>query len=83
MVDEIVAAFAPVPAGVLLDCTVGGGGHAAAVLAARPDLTLVGLDRDDAALAAAAEALAPFGDRVTLRRARFDELTDDQGGPGT
>jgi 16S rRNA (cytosine1402-N4)-methyltransferase len=74
MVDEIVAAFAPVPPGVLADCTVGGGGHAAAVLAARPDLQLVGLDRDDTALAAAAETLAPFGDRVTLRRARFDEL---------
>jgi 16S rRNA (cytosine1402-N4)-methyltransferase len=74
MVDEVVAAFAPVPPGLLVDGTVGGGSHAAAVLGARPDLDLVGLDRDDAALAAAAEALAPFGARVTLRRARFDEL---------
>lgn len=75
MVDEIVAALAPVPPGVLVDCTVGGGGHAAALLAAHPHLRLVGLDRDDAALAAAGEVLAPFGDRVTLRRARFDQLT--------
>jgi len=74
MVDEIVAAFAPVPAGVVVDATVGGGGHAAALLAAHPHLRLVGLDRDDAALAAAAGTLVPFGDRVTLRRARFDEL---------
>jgi len=75
MVDEIVAALAPVPPGVLVDCTVGGGSHAAALLAAHPHLRLVGLDRDDNALAAAGEALARFGDRVTLRRARFDELT--------
>lgn len=74
MVDEIVAVLAPVPPGVVVDCTVGGGGHAAALLTAHPHLRLVGLDRDDAALAAAAETLAPFGDRVTLRRARFDEL---------
>jgi len=74
MVDEIVAAFEPVPPGVAVDCTVGGGGHAAALLSARPDVRLVGLDQDDTALAAAAEALAPFGDRVTLRRARFDDL---------
>ena len=75
MVDEIVAALAPVPPGTAVDCTVGGGGHAAALLTARPDLHLVGLDRDDVALAAAAEALQQFGDRVTLRQARFDELT--------
>ena len=75
MVDEIVAALAPVPPGIAVDCTVGGGGHAAALLTAHPHLRLVGLDRDDAALAAAAETLAPFGDRVTLRRARFDQLT--------
>lgn len=74
MVDEIVEAFAPVPPGVLVDCTVGGGGHARALLAAHPHLCLVGLDRDGAALAAAAEVLAPFGDRVVLRRARFDDL---------
>ena len=60
--------------GVLVDATVGGGGHARLLLEARPDLLLVGIDRDPAALAAAAEALAPFGDRVTLRHARFDHL---------
>jgi 16S rRNA (cytosine1402-N4)-methyltransferase len=75
MVDEIVDAFAPVPDGVLVDATVGGGGHAAALLTARPQWRLVGIDQDDAALAAAAEALAGFGDRVQLRRARFDQLT--------
>jgi len=74
MADRIVEIFRPVPPGVLVDATVGGGGHARLLLEARPDLRLVGIDRDPAALAAAAQVLAPFGDRVTLRPARFDDL---------
>jgi hypothetical protein len=44
MAHEIVALFAPVPDGVVVDATVGGGGHAAAILSSRPGLRLVGLD---------------------------------------
>ncbi|MFP4511895.1 MAG: 16S rRNA (cytosine(1402)-N(4))-methyltransferase RsmH [Acidimicrobiales bacterium] len=75
MVEEIVALFEPVPTGLVVDATIGGGGHAHAVLDSRPDLVLLGLDQDADAIAAATERLAPFGDRVTIRRARFDELT--------
>jgi 16S rRNA (cytosine1402-N4)-methyltransferase len=77
MEQEVVALFQPVPAGLLVDATVGGGGHARALLSARDDVDLLGLDRDAVALAAAAPVLAPFGDRVTLRRARFDQLADE------
>lgn len=76
MVREIEAIFGPGGPGVVVDATVGGGGHAAALLAASPVLDVVGLDQDGAALAAAARRLGPFGDRVTLRRARFDALAD-------
>lgn len=75
MVDEIVKLFEPVPTGLVIDATLGGAGHAQAVLGARPDLVLLGLDRDAEAVAAATERLAPFGDRVTIRHARFDEMT--------
>lgn len=76
MVDEIVELFAPVPAGLLVDATVGGGGHAEALLNAHDHLTLLGLDRDEDALAATAARLAPFGDRVALRHTRFDHLAE-------
>ncbi len=74
MADEVVELLKTVPPGVVADVTVGGGGHARRLLEARPDLRILGLDRDPRALAAAAGNLAPFGDRVTLVRSRFDRL---------
>lgn len=51
---------------VLVDATLGLGGHAEAALERNPALTLVGLDRDTAALDASAQRLERFGDRVHL-----------------
>lgn len=82
MVDEVVALLAPVPPGVLVDATLGGAGHAGAVLRAHPGLQLVGIDRDADALAAARATLAPFGSRVlALHHARFDRLAELVTGP--
>lgn len=75
MVSEITAIFGPVPPGVLIDATVGGGGHSRALLEAHPQLDVLGLDQDADAMAAAAEVLGRFGSRVTLRQVRFDRLT--------
>lgn len=74
MVAEVVDVLRPVPPGVLVDATVGAGGHAAALLDALPDHSLVGLDRDDDALAVAAGTLARFEGRAILHRANFEEL---------
>ncbi len=62
------------PGSVLVDATVGLGGHSEAVLAACPGARLIGLDRDPQALRLAGERLAPFGDRVHLVHAVYDEL---------
>jgi len=74
MATEVVDLFATVPPGVVVDGTVGGGGHAAAVLAAHPHLGVLGLDRDPDALDAAGRRLRPFGNRAVLRHARFGDL---------
>jgi 16S rRNA (cytosine1402-N4)-methyltransferase len=77
MLAEIVDLLAPALGGddpVLVDCTLGLAGHAAALLGACPEARLIGLDRDPKALAVAADRLAPFADRVTLVEAVYDEL---------
>jgi 16S rRNA (cytosine1402-N4)-methyltransferase len=74
LVGRIVELFAPVPPGWVVDATVGGGGHASALLEAHGHLRVLGLDQDSEALAAAAERLEPFGDRARLHRTRFDAL---------
>jgi 16S rRNA (cytosine1402-N4)-methyltransferase len=74
MVAEVVVWLRPRPDALLVDATVGLGGHAAALLAAAPGARLLGLDRDPAALARARERLTDAGARVTLRQAPFSEL---------
>ncbi|MUN41728.1 16S rRNA (cytosine(1402)-N(4))-methyltransferase RsmH [Actinomadura litoris] len=59
---------------VYVDATLGMGGHAEAMLKAHPSLRLVGLDRDTTALERSARRLAPFGDRVRLEHAVYDEI---------
>jgi 16S rRNA (cytosine1402-N4)-methyltransferase len=74
LLEEVVAWLGPAGPGLLVDATLGLGGHAAALLFAQPGFTLLGLDRDPEALALAAEALEPFSGRVRLVAATFDRL---------
>jgi len=76
MREEVVELLTEVPRGVLVDATVGGGGHAAALLAASPQHRLIGIDRDPEAITAAAAVLGPFGPRAELVRGRFDRLQE-------
>ncbi len=74
MVHDVVDLFGPVPPGIVVDATVGGGGHGEALLEAWPHLSVVGLDRDLDAVVAAAARLHPYGARAEVRHARFDDL---------
>ena len=74
MVAEVVEHLSEVPSGAFLDATLGGGGHARAVLNARPDLLLIGLDRDPSAVEAATTVLA--GRDAEICHASFGQLGD-------
>jgi 16S rRNA (cytosine1402-N4)-methyltransferase len=76
LVKETVALLAPERGGTFVDCTLGLGGHAAALLEAGPEIRLIGIDRDQQALEMAAERLRPYGDRVHLVQGEFAELTE-------
>jgi 16S rRNA (cytosine1402-N4)-methyltransferase len=77
MVAEVLAALRPKPGGRYADGTVGGGGHASAILkASAPTGWLFGCDRDGDALEAAAERLSAFAGRFELRRGNFADLSD-------
>ena len=74
MAREVVELLLPVPAGLIVDGTVGGAGHAALVLDARPDVRVLGLDRDADAVAAARSRLASFGSRAQVVHGGFERL---------
>jgi 16S rRNA (cytosine1402-N4)-methyltransferase len=76
MKSEVVAALSPSRGGVFVDATLGGGGHAEAILAAHPEARVVGLDRDSAALDAARARLARFGDRVRFVKTPFGRVDE-------
>lgn len=74
VVALLAGARAPQGPSVVVDATVGLGGHAAALLQAAPGARLIGLDRDPEALAHSADRLRPYGDRVTLVHAVYDQM---------
>jgi 16S rRNA (cytosine1402-N4)-methyltransferase len=73
---ELLAPALEADGAVLVDATLGMGGHASAFLTRFPKLTVIGLDRDTDALAIARERLAPFGDRARFVHTVYDGIAD-------
>jgi 16S rRNA (cytosine1402-N4)-methyltransferase len=79
LLERVLALVAPAlerPGSVLVDATLGLGGHTVAVLDTCPDARVVGIDRDPQALELSRERLAPYADRVTLVHAVYDQLPE-------
>ncbi len=75
LLEECLTALELQPGAIVVDGTVGGGGHAAAILErTAPDGRLIGLDLDADAIRESKQRLEPFGDRVTLVQASFRNL---------
>ncbi len=82
LLEECIAGLNIRPEGVYVDGTLGFAGHSFEIAKRLTAGRLIGIDRDDAALKAAGERLAPFGDRVTLVKSNFDrvgEILDELG----
>ena len=85
LLDRVLELLAPTVNGhdpVLIDGTLGLGGHTEAMLTKFPEARVIGIDRDPAAIERATERLAPFGDRVTIVHAVYDEIADVVRGLG-
>ncbi|MGQ0841071.1 16S rRNA (cytosine(1402)-N(4))-methyltransferase RsmH [Actinokineospora sp.] len=85
LLDRILDLFGPAVSGrpaVLVDATLGLGGHADALLTAFPELTLVGLDRDPHALDLSRDRLSRHGDRAHFVHTVYDEIPDALSGLG-
>ncbi|CAE8647908.1 unnamed protein product, partial [Polarella glacialis] len=77
LLDEVVEAFVAAelgPGSLVVDCTLGGGGHSEALLQQLPQIRLLGIDRDPLALEAAGRRLARFGARVELAHGNFADI---------
>ena len=74
LLDECIEGLAIKPEGTYVDGTLGGAGHSSCIAARLTTGHHIGIDRDPVALKAAAERLAPYGDRVTLVHSNFCEI---------
>jgi len=71
LLNEVLEVFAELKEGVFVDATLGYGGHSEAILSAHPNIELIGVDRDDEAIAFSSERLKKFGDRVKIIKSDF------------
>ncbi len=70
---EVIDAFAPCTEGIIVDCTMGYGGHSSMLLEHYPQISLIGIDQDPTAIAFSTRRLEPFGTRRQIRRGRFSQ----------
>jgi 16S rRNA (cytosine1402-N4)-methyltransferase len=81
MVAEVLAQLSPERGGLYFDGTVGGGGHAEAILSASGSASVIGVDQDMEALMVAGLRLEPYGERVELVNANFADAAESDARP--
>ena len=74
MLAEVLEVFEEVDDGLIVDATIGGAGHARALLQQAPTRQLLGIDRDPSAVKVSRDRLAEFGRRAQVVHGRFDQI---------
>jgi len=74
---EVIETFENIESGIIIDCTMGYGGHSSMILEANPNIKLIAIDQDQTAIDFSTKRLAEFGDRVEIRKGRFSSVIKD------
>lgn len=74
---EVLKAFENIEDGIIIDCTMGYGGHSSMILDANPNIKLIAIDQDQTAIDFSSERLAKYGSRVEIKKGRFSQVVKE------
>jgi len=74
---EVIEAFKNIESGIIIDCTMGYGGHSSMILEANPNIKLIAIDQDQTAIEFSTERLSKYAERVSIRKGRFSNVIKD------
>ena len=74
---EVIETFKDIESGIIIDCTMGYGGHSSMILESNPNINLIAIDQDPTAIEFSTKRLAAFGERVSIRKGRFSAVIED------
>ncbi|MBA1432916.1 MAG: 16S rRNA (cytosine(1402)-N(4))-methyltransferase RsmH [Epsilonproteobacteria bacterium] len=74
---EVIATFENIQEGIIIDCTMGYGGHSSMLLDANPNIKLIAIDQDQTAIDFSRKRLEKYGKRVEIRKGRFSDVIKD------
>ncbi|QOY55548.1 16S rRNA (cytosine(1402)-N(4))-methyltransferase RsmH [Candidatus Sulfurimonas marisnigri] len=75
--SQVLETFSGVEDGIIIDCTMGYGGHSSMILEANPHVTLIGIDQDQTAIDFSTKRLEQYKDRVEIKKGRFSSVIKD------
>ncbi|MCK4738007.1 MAG: 16S rRNA (cytosine(1402)-N(4))-methyltransferase RsmH [Sulfurimonas sp.] len=74
---QVLEAFSDIEDGIIIDCTLGYGGHSSMILEANPHVKLIGIDQDQTAIDFSTKRLEKYGDRAIIKKGRFSSVIKD------
>lgn len=72
--NEVIDTFKDIKSGIVIDCTLGYGGHTSMLLEANPDIKMISIDQDQTAIDFSKKRVEPFGNRITIKKGRFSKM---------